>query len=88
MYEGNVCRGMRTHTKKRSLELIEFVSLYTQHEYFQMRKSSASDGDGDKNICSKISCGCYFTIDEEVALTKYLVHLPINNDAIMDMDME
>ena len=79
---------MRTNTKNIPLEIIAFTPLHTQHEYFQMRKSSASDGDGDKNICSEISCGCYFTIDEEVALTKYLVHLPINNDAIMDMDME
>ena len=53
-----------------------------------MRKSSASDGDGDKTVRFEISRGGYVTEDEEVALPIYLVHPPSQNDVIMDIDAE
>ena len=79
---------MRTHAKNRSLELIAFFSLYTQQEYFQMSKSSASNGDRDKTTGSEISCGNYVTAYENMALPKYLMQISSQNDLIMEMDVE
>ena len=53
-----------------------------------MRKSSASNGEREKNIRSDISCGSYVTVYENVALTNYLVHLPSKNDVIMEIYVE
>ena len=53
-----------------------------------MRKSSASDGEGDETVRSGISHGGYVTADDKVAPPNYLVHLPINNELIMDINVE
>ena len=38
-----------------------------------MRKTSASDSDGDRTVHSDLSHGGYVTADDEVALKNYLV---------------
>ena len=48
-----------------------------------MRKTSASNGDGDKIVLSDISCGGYVTADDELALPNYLVQLTSKNDFIV-----
>ena len=53
-----------------------------------MRKSSAIDGDRDKMIHSVISHVVYVTADDEVSLPNNLVHLPTQNDVILDIDAE
>ena len=78
---------MRTHTKKRSLELIVFCSLHTKQDYFQITKSSTSKNDGDKTVLSEISRGSYVTADDNMALTNYLVHPPSQNYGIMEIDV-
>ena len=50
-----------------------------------MSKSSASDGDEDGMVHSELSHGGYVTSDEEVALKKYLVHLPSWNNVILEI---
>ena len=39
-------------------------------------------------VLSELSCGGYFTEDGNVALPKYLVHLPGHNCFIVDIDFE
>ena len=53
-----------------------------------MSKSSVSDGDGDETTCYELSCGGYATSDDDVALNNYLVHLPSQNEVIMEIDVE
>ena len=53
-----------------------------------MRKLSASNNNGEENVHSDISCGGYITSDEEVVMPQYLVHLPSQNDVIIEMDVE
>ena len=53
-----------------------------------MRKTSVSDGDRDKTVLSGISgCG-YVSADDNVSLPNYLVHLPSQNDSILEIDVE
>ena len=52
----------------------------------QNEKNSAGDGDRDETVFSEIYCGGYFTADDKVAHPKYLVHLPSQNDVIVDID--
>ena len=54
----------------------------------QNEKTSASDSDGDKVVHYELSCGSCVKEDDGMALPKYLVHLPIKNDAIVDIDVE
>ena len=63
------------------------LSTYTTG-LLQKTKNSASDSDGDKTVQSELSCGSCVTEDDGMALPNYLVHLPINNDAIVDIDVE
>ena len=77
---------MRTHTKKRPLEIIAFFQ-YTQKEYFQMIKLSASANDRDETVRSDLSRGGYVTSDEKLELSNYLVNLPSQNDFIMEIDV-
>ena len=83
MYECNGRRETRTPQKEFLLELIDFCLLHTQQEYFKMRKSSASDGEGDETVRSGISHGGYVTADDNVELPNYLVHFPSHNYFIM-----
>ena len=67
------------------MELVAFCLKNAQHDNFKMRKASASKGDGDEMVCYGISHGGYVTSDEEMALPNYLVHLPSQNDVIVDI---
>ena len=53
-----------------------------------MIKTKTIDGDDTKRVLFEISRGGYFTEDDEVALTNYLMHLPSNNYFIVDIDVE
>ena len=53
-----------------------------------MIKTKTIDGDDTKRVLFEISRGGYFTEDDGVALTNYLMHLPSNNDFIVDIDVE
>ena len=53
-----------------------------------MIKLSASSNDGDETVRSDISRGGYVTSDDKLELSNYLVHLPSQNDVIMEMDVE
>ena len=50
-----------------------------------MNKSSASNNAGDKTVQHEISHGGYVTSDEKVALPNYLVHVPSQNDVIIEI---
>ena len=78
---------MITHTKKIIGDPL-ISTLHTQQEYFQVRKSNASDNDGDKTVRCELYHGSYVTEDYEVALLKYLVHLSSRNYVMMEMDVE
>ena len=47
-----------------------------------------SNGDGDETIHSELSYGCYVTEDYKAALPNYLVHLNIQNDVIVEIDID
>ena len=53
-----------------------------------MIKLSASSNDRDETVRSDISHGGYVTSDDKLELSNYLVHLPSQNDVIMEMDVE
>ena len=53
-----------------------------------MSKSIPIDGKWDKTIRSELSHGDYDTSYDEVVPPNYLVHIPSQNDVIMDIDME
>ena len=71
--------------KKSLLELIVFCSSHKQQEYFNMRKISESDCDEIKTVFFETYCGGYVTDNNDVALLNYLVHLPSQNDFIIDI---
>ena len=70
------------------MDIIAFCSLHKQHEYSNIIKTSASNGDKTETVFSEISCGGYITADYEVSLTNYLVQTPIHNDVMVDIDLE
>ena len=74
--------------QKIPLELIAFCLLHKQQEYFGISKARVSDGDGDKTVRSEISYGGYIAADGDVALPKYLVHLPSQNCVMMNIDVD
>ena len=53
-----------------------------------MRKTSTSNGDGAETLHSELYRSGYVTADEEVTLPNYLVHLPSQNDVIVDIYVE
>ena len=53
-----------------------------------MSKSSASSVDGDETVRYEISRGSSITADDKVAFTNYLVHLPIQNYIIVEIDVD
>ena len=52
-----------------------------------MSKTSVRDGLETKTVFSEPSRDGYATADVEVALPNYLVHLPSQNDSIVDIDV-
>ena len=52
-----------------------------------MRQTRKSDGKKDKKVNSELSLCFYVTADDEVAMNNYLVHLPSQNDVIVDIDV-
>ena len=50
-----------------------------------MIKTSASSSDGDEMVHSEIFHGGYVTADDDMILPNYLVHLPSQNDLIVDI---
>ena len=53
-----------------------------------MIKASTRDSEGDKTVCSGICCGGYVTADNQVAISNYLVHVPSQNDVILEIGVE
>ena len=53
-----------------------------------MSKTSVRNSDETKTVFSEPSPGSYVTANYEVALTKYLVHLPSQNYSIVDIDVK
>ena len=53
-----------------------------------MRKTSTSNSDKTKKVFSCPSHGCYVTVDDEEALSNYLVHLSSKNYVMVDIDLE
>ena len=70
------------------LDVIFFCYLHTQKEFFKMSKTSVRNSDDTKTVFSEPSPGSYVTANYEVALTKYLVHLPSQNYSIVDIDVK
>ena len=47
-----------------------------------------SDSDREETVHSELSCGSYVTAYDKVELPSYMVHLPIQNDVIVYIDVE
>ena len=53
-----------------------------------MSKTSARGGEGDKMVHSELSRGGCVTAYDNIALPHYLVHLPNQNDLVLDIEVE
>ena len=53
-----------------------------------MRKPSARNGEDIKTVFSKTYHGACFILNDEVVIPNYLLHLPIHNYVIVEIDVE